>query len=629
MGTRSPATPPELAEAYAPTRDPDGVYREREARFGIEESRAERLSRALSATRLLTFLAAAACLAVGFESARARAFEAAAGLGAAFVALLLVHERVIRTRDRYAALHRINEGCRARLAYDWTAAPLPEAPAEGRDEPVARDLNLFGRASLFQLLGGITTPPGRETLAAWLLAPAEPDEIRARQAAVRSLSAAIAFRQEWQAAGRTAPPLAAFLAWAESAPWLSRIRWARPAAWILGLTATAGLAAAMLGWIPYGLPLAVAAINGALSLALVGRIHESYGRISARKGQFAPYAALFRLAASGSLDVQDAKLAALRAGLEAEGVSASREIDRLDWLVSFSEARLVPLFYFPLQVLLLWDLHLFLRLEAWQQSVGPRVRRWVEILGQIEALSALSTVSFENPSWSFPVVLDGARAEGFAARDLGHPLIAPALRVVNDVTLGPRGTFTLLTGSNMSGKSTLLRAIGVNVILAQVGGPVCASSLHLPPLCLGTSVVVEDSLADGVSFFLAELKRLKTIIDLSRSAAAGGRTLLFLLDEILRGTNSVERRLAVQEVLLHLLEHGAFGVVSTHDLSLADVPELRSPAQVFHFRETIGDGDGAIMTFDYKLRPGVATTTNAMRLLDLVGLRFRVGQETR
>jgi DNA mismatch repair ATPase MutS len=210
------------------------------------------------------------------------------------------------------------------------------------------------------------------------------------------------------------------------------------------------------------------------------------------------------------------------------------------------------------------------------------------------------------------------------ACQLGHPLLPDSARVANDVTLGPPGTFLLVTGSNMSGKSTLLRAVGVNVVLAQAGGPVAAESLRLPPVLLATSILVEDSLADGVSFFMAELLRIRQVVDLADRAKGEGRVLLYLLDEILRGTNTRERQIAVRRVVTHLLAAGALGAVSTHDLELAEIPDLAAAVRPVHFRESFepgAEGQGRpVMTFDYQLRPGVATTANALKLLDLVGL---------
>jgi DNA mismatch repair ATPase MutS len=300
-------------------------------------------------------------------------------------------------------------------------------------------------------------------------------------------------------------------------------------------------------------------------------------------------------------------------------------------------------FHVLVQVLTLWDFHTLWLLERWQAAAGRRVRPWLAALGELEALAALGALAWDHPGWAFPTLPTGADDSGppvLDGRGLGHPLIAGDRRVGNDVTLGPPGTFLLVTGSNMSGKSTLLRALGLDVVLAQAGGPVCAEALSVPPLALGTSILVEDSLADGVSFFYAELLRLKQVVDLAAAAREQGRTLLYLLDEVLRGTNSRERRVAVTRVLGHLLAAGAIGAVSTHDLELGGVAEIAAAARPVHFRETLAapGADGAekradqpagepaeerfrpAMSFDYRLRPGPATTTNALALLAAVGL---------
>jgi DNA mismatch repair ATPase MutS len=278
--------------------------------------------------------------------------------------------------------------------------------------------------------------------------------------------------------------------------------------------------------------------------------------------------------------------------------------------------------YLPLQALTLWDVHVLAALERWKQDGGQEARRWLTTLGEIEALASLAGLGFDNSSWVFPTV--SPNAASFAATRLGHPLLPEDVRVSNDITVGPPGTFLLVTGSNMSGKSTLLRAIGVNVVLAQAGGPVCASELMVPPVALWTSARVQDSLERGVSFFLAELQRLKLIVDAAtRARAGGGSHVMYLLDEILQGTNTAERSVAARRVIGYLVEQGAIGAVSTHDLALADDPRLAAAAVTVHFTDTVGEGpDTPAMSFDYRLRPGVATTTNALRLMRLIGLEL-------
>jgi DNA mismatch repair ATPase MutS len=273
------------------------------------------------------------------------------------------------------------------------------------------------------------------------------------------------------------------------------------------------------------------------------------------------------------------------------------------------------MFFFVIQVLTLWNVHVLWLLERWQRDAGAHVTDWLAALGETEALMALATLAHDNPTWSFPEVAEGQPL--LAAQSLGHPLLPDALRVCNDVSVGPAGRFLLVTGSNMSGKSTLLRAIGVNVSLAQAGGPVCAQALRLPPIELATSMRVQDSLEQGISSFMAELRRLKSVVETAERVRAEGEfTLLFLLDEILHGTNTAERQIAARRVIRHLLACGATGAVSTHDLALADDPALASTSQPVYFTETFEPGpDGPVMRFDYRLRPGIAPSTNALALV--------------
>jgi DNA mismatch repair ATPase MutS len=239
-------------------------------------------------------------------------------------------------------------------------------------------------------------------------------------------------------------------------------------------------------------------------------------------------------------------------------------------------------------------------------------------MAEAEALTALAGLAFDQPGWSFPEIDE--QADMLVAHGIGHPLLADDVRVTNDVDVGPTGTFLLVTGSNMSGKSTLLRSLGVNIVLAGAGSVVCATDLRLPPVRLWTSVRVQDSLERGISFFMAELQRLKQIVDAARDSQPDDPRLFYLLDEILQGTNTAERQIAARRIIRFLVDKGAIGAVSTHDLTLAEGPELTPAARPIHFSEIVSrDGEGPPMTFDYKIRPGLATTTNALRLMELIG----------
>jgi DNA mismatch repair ATPase MutS len=274
------------------------------------------------------------------------------------------------------------------------------------------------------------------------------------------------------------------------------------------------------------------------------------------------------------------------------------------------------LLHFPIQAFTLWDFHVLATLDRWRSHTGARARGWFDALADMDALSLLATARRDNPSWVMPTLHAEPR---IVAAAIGHPLIRDDRRVSNDVEVGPPGTLLLVTGSNMSGKSTLLRAIGLNAVLAQAGGAVCAAAMRLPPCDLQTSIRVQDSLELGLSYFMAALARLKGVVD-AAERRRDGRVLLYLLDEILQGTNSAERGIAVRGVTKHLLDAGAIGAMTTHDLNLAGEEPLRSAARLVHFTEVV-DEDGQ-MRFDYRLREGLATSRNALRLMRLIGIEL-------
>ena len=620
----------------------ESIYRERRGSFQQEERRLARISLLFSIVRGILFAAFAGCLLwVLFDpgAPTEAGFGAAALFLVAFLAILPRHERIVAAQRRAGDLARINEEALLRIARDWKNLPVPSLA--GSELPLARDLDLFGPASLFQLLGTAHTPAGKSALADWLLEPASPAEIARRQEAVAELAPELDLRQQLEVRTRPmekhAPSVDRFLAWAEDRPWLLARPWLvwltriLPVLTIAALvqfllriqatldTAQPGTPASDVFTPSWQLVLAVT-INLTLAYVLGSRLLASFDRLEARQQEFQLYADA--LAVIPERSPQAPLLMGIAADLEPQGRPAHRWMEALQGRIGLADARHSGILHFFLQTFLLWDFHSLYLLEAWRRDAGPHVRRWLQALGDCEALSALAGLRHDNPEWAFPRVEEGQ--DRFAAKALGHPLLPGDRRVANDVELGPAGTFLLVTGSNMSGKSTLLRSIGVNAVLAQAGGPVCAQELRMPPATLATSILVEDSLADGVSFFLAELKRIRGVVDVADRCHAEGRTLLYLLDEVLRGTNSHERQVAVRRVILHLLRQGAIGAVSTHDLQIAEIPELAEAVRPVHFRETLHPGGDPPMTFDYRMRPGVATTTNALLLMELVGLRPEV-----
>ena len=549
-----------------------------------------------------------------------------------FMVLVVRHAHVRRQEIWYRELAQMALEARHRRLRRWGefTDPGPEPPP---DHPYADDLDVFGHASLHVLLGTTCTRPGADMLTDWLLAPASPEIVKRRQHAALELAPAIDFRDELQAMGRLAGPvepkqLRLLLEWAESPAWLLPMRGLKWLAVVLPMFLIATAALHIFAIVPYLWILPTAVAVGVIR-RYTSRIHDDFTRTSSGESGLRRYHDLVAHIARGRFE--DPLLAELRESLvgsrEASAESASAEpeapaeaLRRLFRLVELSNARYNQLHY-PLNVLTLWDIHVLVRLERWKNRHGAALRGWMTALGRADALSALAGLAHAHPDWAFPEIADG-QPDGsprLEARGLGHPLLAPEIAIRNDVSLGPPGSLLLVTGSNMSGKSTLLRAIGANVILAGAGGPVCAEAMALPVADLRTSMRIRDSLEEGISYFMAELKRLKAVCD--AASEANERPVLYLLDEILQGTNTAERQIAARRILRHLLDQRAIGAVTTHDLTLADAEDLKERAVLVHFRESLEAGKAdAPIEFDYRLRPGLATSTNALRLMEIMGL---------
>jgi len=347
-----------------------------------------------------------------------------------------------------------------------------------------------------------------------------------------------------------------------------------------------------------------------LNLATRAETARVFAAVSATEGAFLRYGAMLRLVEGIALDVP--LLRELGGRLVTGDARPSAAMQQFRRTVGWFDLRHNGVVHPFVNALTCWDVHCVLRLEAWQRRVGRAVRGWFVALGELEALSSLAGHASDEPGAVFPeLVPDGPF---FVAEALGHPLLDAGTRVGNDVTLAEPGQALMVTGSNMSGKSTLLRAMGLAVVLAHAGGVVCARRLALRELGLGTSIRVSDSLADGVSHFYAEVRRLRDVV----AAARGSAPLLFLLDEILHGTNSHDRRIGAAAIIRALVTRGAIGLVTTHDLALAEIAnELAPRAANVHFEDRL---EGDRIVFDYRMRPGVVTRSNAIALMRAVGL---------
>ena len=610
--------------------DPAVAYRRRlgeaEAQAAALDVRAGRIG----LFRFVAFAVAVGMLIAAFDHIPKQAPPALLWLGfvvaaVGFVWLVFRHAAVIDARDRALHLAAVNRQGLARVDGSWpqqAARPLAQSV---RKPPYSEDLDLSGVASLQQLCDVTHTELGEAALFRALARAAAPEvdagPVRARQAAVRDLVPRLDLRQAFEVAGRRLgspdgykPNPEPFLRWAEGParvssllPWpavLSRLPWLSVA--LLLLCVLVPSTAQLLG-VPV---IVLLCVQGLVLLRTAPAISRLMTTVAAGEVSLSAYGDMLELLASADFTATDNQT--LQANVRSEGQGPAALMRRLQGDYSYLELRRNPLVWFPLNIICLWDLFFALRIERWQAQVGPRLRGWLQAVGELEARSSLATLAFDHPDWVWPDFVDGGAT--FSAEALGHPLLPAAARVANDVTLPGAGQAWLITGSNMSGKSTLLRAIGLGHVMAQAGGPVCARRVTLSPLSLRTVMRVDDSLARGVSHFYAELQRLKDAVDASR----GSPPLCYLLDEILHGTNTRERELGARLVVRTLCGRGSTGAVSTHDLSLASLAdETQGAVHNVHFTEII---EGDRMRFDFRLRQGPVQTTNALRLMRQVGI---------
>jgi hypothetical protein len=569
---------------------------------------------------------------------------------AAFVWLLRRHAQVLRARTLALRGVAFYDRGLARVEDRWVGTGEPGDRFLDEAHVYANDLDLFGRGSLFELLSLARTRNGEAMLARWLVGRADPPEIRARQAAVEELSLALNLREQLALAGadvRTSVDTVRLLEWAESAipsPTAFRLTvWGFTAATLLGIVSLALTSA----WWP------LLVVMAGLTLLHRWFRHDMNVMLSASDpGLAADFVADTLTNRALELDIVSELLAhlerarfdadrlvVLRGRLDAGGLPASSAIRRLHRLSELYDSQkntaAIPILLFlagaytgqdwlldfalgVAALLLLARPVIALAVARWRSRFGARVREWVETVAEFEALSSLAGYRYERPGDVFPEVVTGDSAGAaravFDGVQLGHPLLPRARLVRNDVHLAGDTRLLVVSGSNMSGKSTLLRTVGINAVLALAGAPVCASALRLSPLAVGATIRIQDSLLEGRSRFYAEIVRIRELVDI----ASGPVPLLFLLDELFHGTNSHDRVRGADGVLRSLLDRGAIGLITTHDLALTTIAEGVAPRAVnVHFQDWFEQNE---MTFDYRMKPGPVTRSNAIALMRAVGL---------
>jgi hypothetical protein len=507
----------------------------------------------------------------------------------------------------------------ARLNHQWQGTGNDGVEFKPKDHLCASDLNLFGPGSLFEFLCTARTEVGRETLASWLLNPAECEEGLERQAAVAELRDNVDLREAWASLGGqelNGVGSSGLKAWVNTHP-LSFPSWGRALAVLLPICLIGSLVSAYLGilgqyWLYF---IAVPAISQAL-LATV--LHKKVRLVTSNLGVSSFELALLAplLHCMEESHFQSGLLKSLQLRLfcpSGRPFKQIRILSTLEWLL-----RLRQLEYFAmLASLCLWGTNLAILIEDWRETNGAKLRQWLGSLGRFEALLCFARYSYENPDHVFPLLKPGA-GPLFDAEGLGHPLLDRRTCVRCDLSLKSGGThLVMVSGSNMSGKSTLLRSVGTNAVLALAGAPVRARRLAISSLQMGCSIGIHDSLLNGKSKFYAEVERLKSILALSRS-----KSILFLLDELLSGTNSHDRYLGAKAVVEQLVQNGSLGLVTTHDLALTEiVAGMASQAINVHFEEQYKD---RVMSFDYLMRSGVLARSNGLVVMASLGLLPRI-----
>ena len=528
----------------------------------------------------------------------------------AIVILAVVHDRVLKRRERCSRTVAYYQRALARIDGSWMGTGETGERFLNASHPYSRDLDLFGAGSLYELLCMARTCVGQETLAAWLLAPATPEQVRARHAAVADLRSRLDLRENLAVLAeeaRSLAPAEALAAWGEGEPLLASrlLRFACVA--LAALWLVSGVA-----WMVWGLAypaLLLTVVNVSINLAYRRRVGTVVSAVESAAHDLGLLAGV--LARLEAEQFAAPRLVDLRAALQSQGWPPSRWIGRLSRLMEYLDSRR-NLIVKTIDLFVLWTLQCSCAIEIWRERTGPAVRRWLATVGEFEALTSLGGYAYEHPDDIFPEFAETSPC--FEAEGLAHPLLPDRVAVRNDLRFGGELRVLIISGPNMAGKSTFVRAVGINAVLAQSGAPVRARRLRLSPLAVGAAICVLDSLQGGISRFYAEIRRLKQITDLTEGPLA----VLFLLDEFLGGTNSQDRRQGADAMVRRLVERGAIGLVTTHDLALAKIAEGLGPrAANAHFEDRLEDGK---LIFDYRLQPGIVETSNALELMRSIGL---------
>jgi DNA mismatch repair ATPase MutS len=535
-----------------------------------------------------------------------------------FLAIAILHAKILRQRACAERAVNFYRNGLARIEDRWIDLDKPDTGQTGsrigidvHSSLYATDLDLFGQASLFELLSLARTRMGEDTLAGWLLSPSPVPQLIQRHAAVAELRDRLGLREEIAILGedvKVGIHPDALMQWAEAPNQLTH-SWLR---WFCLLLAVASVVTATV-WAEFGTKTPFFAIVIVETIITASLHKRTMAVLHATEHALEDLQLLSSLLARLEREQFEApRLQVLKTELSSHHLAGSQAIARLRTIVEYIRSLENPIMR-AINIPLMYAVQVAYAAEAWRSAHGAAVRSWLKAAGEVEALLSLSAYSYEHPADPFPEFVEGHPC--FIAEQLGHPLIPTTKCVRNSISVCGETRVLLISGSNMSGKSTLMRTVGINTVLAMAGAPVRAHRLQLAPLQIGASILINDSLQEGSSRFYAEITRLRHICDLAEK----NPPVLFLLDELLQGTNSKDRLIGAEGVVRALLASGAIGLISTHDLALTNIGEQKdSRLHNVHLQDEIGDGK---MKFDFKLQDGVVTKSNGIELMRLIGLK--------
>jgi hypothetical protein len=568
----------------------------------------------LSLFRLLVFIGGAGLTVAGFSFSIFSGMSAILFTIVLFLILVYLYSGHLNKRDFYSNLVSINNNEIKALSGD-NSAFSDGSRWINHDHEFSNDIDLFGKESLFQYLNRTITGYGRAVLAGWLSAPFKLfEDIKPRQEAIKELSFKLTWRQDFIASGfdksLEKEDIDGLLEWLNEKSYSSSSPFRKLAIYLLPGLTFLSLMLLITGYLHYSVFTLFFLLNLLLTLFEIRKTGRIHSIVSKKYSFLSSLSQLLSCIEKESFN--STILTGIKNKLSVDSTSATVKIGKLNRIIQSFDSRLNLMVGFVLNGLLLWDFHCIHSLEKWKEESVNLLPEWLDLIGQVEAYISLANYSFNNQEYIFPELSEDSSVVDAIA--LGHPLIDIEKRVCNDFIIRKKGMIFIITGANMAGKSTFLRTIAVNFILGMTGAPVCAKQMNFRPLQLFTSMRTTDSLSHNESYFYAELKRLKSL----KNRLESGEELFFILDEILKGTNSNDKSTGSKLFIKKIIDIGGTGLIATHDTSLGEM-EIEFPGVIFNKCFEI-EIDGVNIRFDYKLREGITKRMNAALLMKQMGI---------